>query len=229
VRYAESGVSASTVPDLPTWWTQYRDEYEHRTWRDYRILLSNAVKHGLEPPLLDVGCGYGFLVECARQFGIPAVGLEASTHALGESRRRHPSADIREWHAGTRLPFDAESIGVAMLNQVVDHFTLDENQHLMHELRRVLKPDGTLLVYSPSRHNRFESDTGHLTFFSPAEFRRFVAASGFTVVAQPYQPQPLLGQSGVGWLLMRALTHIYKRETWAATIDLVAARRDSSG
>jgi SAM-dependent methyltransferase len=218
-------VSTSTVPDLPEWWTRYRNEYEHRTWRDYRLLLSQAVRYALAPPLLDVGCGYGFLVECARQFGMPAVGLEASAHALDECRRRHPDADVRAWQAGSPLPFDAGAIGIAVLNQVVDHFTLDENQHLMRELHRVLKPEGVLLVYSPSRHNRFEHDTGHLTFFSPSEFRTFVAASGFTVLAQPYHPQPILGSSGLGQLLVRAATQLYKPERVAATIDLVAARK----
>src|SRR5262245_52348158 len=218
-------MTAQAVPSLDEWWTQYKNEYDGRTWRDYRLMLSHVVRHAAAPPLLDVGCGYGFLVECARQFGMSAVGLESSEHAINESRRRHPQADVRQWQAGRSLDFPAQSIGVAVLNQVVDHFTLDENRHLFTELQRVLTSDGVLLVYSPSRFNRFETDTGHVTFFSPSEFRQFVGSHGFDVLEQPFHAQPILGHSTIGRLLVRAVTQVYRPERLAATIDLVARKR----
>jgi cyclopropane fatty-acyl-phospholipid synthase-like methyltransferase len=211
------------VPDPDEWWTQYRADYASRSWRDYRHLLAEALRHAPGPPLLDVGSGYGFLVECARQFGVPAIGLEASERAVDECRRRHPLADVRLWSSGTPLPCDDASIGAAMLNQVIDHMTLEHNRLLFAELRRVLKPEGAVIVHSPSRFNSFDTDTGHVTFFSPSEFRAFVIAAGFRIIEQPYVPQPVLG-TGVGWLLVRALARVYKPERLAATIDLVAIK-----
>jgi hypothetical protein len=46
---------------------------------------------------------------------------------------------------------------------------------------------------------------------------------GFRVVLQPYAPQRLLG-GGIGWLLVRAVTQVWRPERLAATIDLVAAK-----
>lgn len=212
------------APDLNQWWLEYRGAYAERSWLDYRNLLAEAIRYAPAPPLLDVGCGYGFLVECARQFGVTAIGLEASVVAIDEGRGRHPEADIRSWHAGAPLPCADGSIGVAMLNQVIDHFTLDENRLLFAEVRRVLKPGGVVIAHSPSRFNRFDTDTGHVCFFSPAEFKAFVASAGFDVVAQPFMPQPVLG-TGVGWPLVRAFSAVFKPERLAATIDLVAVRR----
>jgi SAM-dependent methyltransferase len=216
-----------TNGDLESWWGSYRGAYDTRSWLDYRALLAESLKHATEPPLLDVGCGYGFLVECARRFGIAATGLEMSAHALAECRARHPQADVRPWTAGTRLPFDAESFGTAVLNQVVDHFTIDENRLLFSEVHRVLRRNGVLLVFSPSRHNSFEVDTGHVTFFSPSEFRGFVERCGFRVESQPYHLQPIFGNSLLGRMAAKAITQVYKPEKWAATIDLVCLR-DSS-
>jgi SAM-dependent methyltransferase len=211
------------VPDPDRWWIDYRAEYATRSWHEYRPLLAEAVRHAPGPPLLDVGSGYGFLVECARQFGVAAIGLEASEIALSECRRRHPEADARFWRAGAPLPCGDESIGVAMLNQLIDHVTPEENRLLLAELRRVLKPDGALVVHSPSRFNRFETDTGHVTFFSPSEFKAFVAGFGFRIIEQPYFPQPVLG-TGAGWLLVRAVARVLRPERLAATIDLVALK-----
>jgi len=211
------------APDPDQWWIENQRDYAARSWRDYRHLLAEAVRHAPEPPLLDVGCGQGFLVECARRFGMTAIGLEASQVAIAESRRLHPEADVRLWHAGDPLPCADQSIGVAMLNQVIDHITLRENQQLLTELVRVLKPGGALIAHSPSRFNKFDTDTGHVTFFSPSEFRAFVTAAGFHVVEQPYFPQPVLG-TGAGWLAVRLFSRLFRPERLAATIDLVAVK-----
>lgn len=212
------------TPDLESWWTQYKAAYEHRSWRDYRQILAAIIREAQQAPILDVGCGYGFVVECARQFGIHAVGIESAGHALAEGRSRHPLADIRDWTAGRPLPLESGSCGAVLLNQVVDHFTMDENDLLFADIRRVLVRDGVLLAYSPSRFNRFEQDTGHVTLFSPSEFRDFVEKHGFRVREQPYRPQMLLGQSAVGKLAIRAVTQFVRPERLATTIDLVATR-----
>jgi SAM-dependent methyltransferase len=211
------------VPDPDQWWIEYRADYAGRSWRDYRHLLAEAVRYAPEPPLLDVGCGQGFLVECARRFGIAATGLEASEIALAECQRLHPDADARHWSAGQPLPCADKSVGVVMLNQVIDHVTLENNRLLFAELSRVLKPDGALVAHSPSRFNRFDTDTGHVTFFSPSEFRAFVTSFGFRILEQPYFPQPVLG-TGAGWLLVRAFTRVFRVERLAATIDVVAVK-----
>ncbi len=212
-----------SVPDADEWWTEYRSDYAARTWRDYRHLLAEVIRHAPGPPLLDIGSGYGFLVECARQFGMPAIALEASEIALAECRQRHPLADARAWSAGQPLPCADASIGVAMLNQVIDHVTLQENCLLFAELHRVLQPNGVLIAHSPSRFNTFDTDTGHVTFFSPSEFKTFVTDAGFRVIEQPYFPQPVLG-TGAGWLLVRLFARLFKPERLAATIDVVAIK-----
>lgn len=210
--------------DLAVWWREYASAYAGRSWREYRGLLAEAIRHAPCGPLLDVGCGYGFLVECARQFGVEAVGVEGSEDALAECHARHPLADVRPWSAGSPLPLRADSVGVAVAHEVIDHITLVENRGLFGELRRVLKPDGVVLVKSPSRYDTADQDKGHVTFFSPSEFRAFVGEFGFEVVTQPYVPRALLGTSRPGWFAMRALTTAWPRERWAARIDLVARK-----
>lgn len=210
--------------DPAVWWEEYESAYAGRSWRDYRHLLAEVIRYGSGGPVLDVGCGYGFLVECARRFGIAAVGLECAPLALAAGRARHPLADIRSWHAGTSLPLESDSIGVAVLNEFVDHVTLDQNRALFAELHRALKPAAVLIVKSPSRFNTADQDKGHVTFFSPSEFRRFVEDGGLEVVSQPYQPRALLGTRRLPWLAMRALTALWPREAWASRIDLVARK-----
>jgi len=212
-----------TQPDV--WWGEYRSYYEHRTWHDYSWLLAGVVKHGQGGQLLDIGCGMGFLVECARRWGIGAIGLEASEQAIAVCRKHYPEAEIRLWQGGEALPLADDSIGVAIAHEFIDHISPDQNVALFTELRRVLRPEGTLIVHSPSRFNRFDQDKGHITFFSPSEFRRFVEGFGFVVVEQPFSPQPILGTSRVGQLAIHAFATLTGKPEWlAARIDLVARK-----
>lgn len=211
--------------DPETWWETYSKHYEDRSWIHYRPLLSEILRYALEPPILDIGCGYGFLVEAARNFGIPAIGLEGSSTAFDVCRKRHPLADVRLWKAGSSLPFDKEFIGAVLLNEFVDHITLEENNKLVSEIYRVLKGNGILMVKSPSKYNRFDKDLGHVTFFSPKEFRGFVESFGFEVLSQPYEIQPLLGMSKVAKKLMSFISKFYRPERWSSTISLVARKK----
>ena len=212
-----------TEPDV--WWGEYGSHYEHRTWRDYSWLLAEIVKHGSGGRLLDIGCGMGFLVECARRWGMDAIGLEASEQALAVCRQQHPEADVRLWHGGEPLPLSDGSVGVALAQEFIDHISPDQNRALFAELHRVLRPGGTLIVRSPSRFNRFDEDKGHITFFSPSEFRRFVEEYGFVVVEQPFSPQPFLGSSRAGQFAVRTIARLTRtHDRLAARIDLIARK-----
>ena len=211
--------------NLEKWWAEYSDHYEGRTWTRYRNLLGEFVLYAEEVPLLDVGCGYGFLLECARRFGIPAVGIEGSESAIARCRSLHPHVDIREWHAGEKLPFKDDFAGGVILNEFIDHISVDENKALFHELWRVLRPGGSLIVKSPSKYNRQDQDGGHVTFFSAREFCEFVKLFSFEVVHQPYIPRPLLGGSRLASVGIKLVTKALKPDRWAARIDLVALKR----
>lgn len=215
-----------TDPD--TWWDEYQTSYAGRSWREARPLLSAVVAHGLGGPLLDVGAGCGFLIECARRFGITAIGVEGSPKAVDICREKHPLADIRTWQGGTSLPVDSNSIGVVVANEFIDHITMEQNAGLFREIHRVLKSDGVLIVNSPSRHNRYDQDLGHVSFFSPTEFAAFVRSFSFRIVDQPYTPQPLLGDTRLGRFAMYLTTRVYRPEKWAARIDLVAVKNQPS-
>jgi SAM-dependent methyltransferase len=55
-----------------------------------------------EGPVLDVGCGPGRFVEALACRGVPALGVDLSREAVGQTRRRGGSALVRDVHE--RLP-----------------------------------------------------------------------------------------------------------------------------
>jgi 2-polyprenyl-3-methyl-5-hydroxy-6-metoxy-1,4-benzoquinol methylase len=97
-------------------------------------------------PLLDVGCGTGVFLELAREFGFDPVGVEVSERAAAFARERRR---LRVVTGG--LPdsqFAPQSFGVVTLWDVFEHIP-DANQ-LLAELRKLLQPDGLLVIRVPN-------------------------------------------------------------------------------
>jgi SAM-dependent methyltransferase len=97
--------------------------------------------------LLDVGCGAGFFLDAARNFGNWQVcGIEPSSYACGLARKRIGSnvlnCTLKE--AGFQ---DAE-FDIVSLWYVLEHVSSPIS--LLREAKRILKPEGLLLVAVPN-------------------------------------------------------------------------------
>jgi ubiquinone/menaquinone biosynthesis C-methylase UbiE len=99
--------------------------------------------------LIDVPCGFGRHVIPLARAGYRAVGVDRSHALLDEARRRmgHErwpklvAADYRE------LPFGDESFDAALnLFSSLGYLGDDEDTNVLREIRRVLRPDGRLVV-----------------------------------------------------------------------------------
>jgi 23S rRNA (guanine745-N1)-methyltransferase len=91
--------------------------------------------------VLDVGCGEGhYLGSLARERGIEAHGIDLSAAAVDLAARRHPQATWIVGNADRLLPWAAGSFDLVL--------SIDARLN-PPEMRRVLKPEGRLLVAVP--------------------------------------------------------------------------------
>jgi ubiquinone/menaquinone biosynthesis C-methylase UbiE len=134
----------------------------------------------------DVGCGHGvyltqmMLAEPGSQgvgVDISAGSLETASRLLSfrgidASRYRLSQGDVQE-----RLPVDDASQDAVTCFEVIEH--LERPGAALAELRRILKPGGTLCM---STAIRLESVDHIYLFNSPDEVRQLVESQGFTIV-----------------------------------------------
>ncbi|HJV61184.1 MAG TPA: methyltransferase domain-containing protein [Albitalea sp.] len=116
-----------------------------------RLILSHA---GLRPgqQVLDVGCGTGGLaMEARRQVGSSGNvhGIDASQEMIERARQKAQGAglaiDFREG-AAQELPYPDAQFDVALATLMLHHLPRSSREQCLREIRRVLKPDGRLLV-----------------------------------------------------------------------------------
>lgn len=105
-----------------------------------------AQSRAVEPRILDIGAGAGWMTNILSMFG-PAVGVELSREAVATASARFPratfvEADIRTWTAAT--PFD-----VVVAQEVLEHFEVHEQ--FLEAVDRLLAPGGYLIVTTPNK------------------------------------------------------------------------------
>ena len=139
----------------------------------------------------DLGCGAGHISEALA----PAVGRVIAVDESGpmlaaaqERLKSHPNVELR---TGTieALPIDDASLDAAVLF-LVAHFITDPTK-VMREIRRVLKPNGRLLIVDLMSHDRVEYivQLGHVwQGFDGEQVKEWLHNAGF--VSCRYRPLP---------------------------------------
>jgi len=131
-------------------------------------------------PLLDLGAGYGEFtrfIEAKEKWALDINPEPAKYWAEGV----HPLIQS----VLDPLPFAPNVLGTVFTSNLFEHFALDEVRAILCEVRRVLAPDGRLIVVQPNfrlEPNRYYDDYTHKTPFTDVGFADFLAASGWRIV-----------------------------------------------
>jgi ubiquinone/menaquinone biosynthesis C-methylase UbiE len=160
-----------------------RRAFEHGVqWRHRQALLRR-------PPgrILDVGCGSGNFLAALRSRGWDAYATEFSDAAVAMAQRRGITV-----HRGTveDAGYPDDHFDVVTMWHVLEH--VPAPRETLNELRRILKPDGLLVVEVPDSASLTFRLCGrdwmgldvprHLQHFTPTTLVRLLTDSGFTPV-----------------------------------------------
>lgn len=120
-------------------------QYSMRVLSFYRALKKQAKR--LPPSsakVLDIGTAGGAFLEAAKQYGFDAYGMEPSQDlvARGKARGLKIEQGTIESHSFTNGSFD-----MVCLWDVIEH--LPDPKYALTEIRKLLKPDGILLINFP--------------------------------------------------------------------------------
>ncbi|MDQ3930337.1 MAG: class I SAM-dependent methyltransferase [Chloroflexota bacterium] len=130
----------------------YRIETGHWWFVGRRRILLNLLNkylpttpRGATSSILDVGCGTGAMLPYLAHYG-DVQGIDASPEAVQFSRERGLH-NVQQAN-GLELPFDDSCFDLVTALDVVEH--IDDEQLVLREMFRVLRPGGTLLVSVPA-------------------------------------------------------------------------------
>jgi SAM-dependent methyltransferase len=129
--------------------------------------------------VLELGAGYGYFinnVRCARRSAIDLwEGLEQMA-APGVATRIGAVTDLSFVEDG--------SVDFVFASNLFEHIPIPELEKVLGEVRRVLRPGGTLNLLQPNYrecYREYFDDYTHVTVFSDISLCDFLEANGFTV------------------------------------------------
>jgi 2-polyprenyl-3-methyl-5-hydroxy-6-metoxy-1,4-benzoquinol methylase len=99
-------------------------------------------------PVLEIGCGRGYVLSYLHKSGFEAVGIELSEEAIKQAEKDYPEIDIRKAIDPDRLPFEDAFFQTIVSFDVLEHF-LSVDSHLK-EVSRVLKVGGIYAFQTPN-------------------------------------------------------------------------------
>jgi ubiquinone/menaquinone biosynthesis C-methylase UbiE len=144
--------------------------------------------------VLDLGCGAGEFSAELLGAGATPIAVDVAEEALRRARERVPGLDARLWRAGEALPVEDASVDAAWAGDVIEHVV--DLAPWLSEVRRVLRPGGTLLLTTPGHGPgallalalsprrfaaHFDPRSDHVRFFSRRTLRELLDDLGFDV------------------------------------------------
>jgi glycosyltransferase involved in cell wall biosynthesis/SAM-dependent methyltransferase len=114
----------------------------------HRYLLASKIVLGKD--VLDIASGEGYGSAMLARLAHRVTGVDISEEAVAHARNKY-IADNLEFSAGScaAIPLDDASVDVVVSFETIEHHT--EHDAMMQEIRRVLRPDGVLVISSPDK------------------------------------------------------------------------------
>ena len=120
--------------------------------------------------VLDLGCNSGYGTKLLSQYCNHVTGVDVSPAAI-EAAKTHCQNNNASFQVvdGITLPFEPATFDVVTSFQVVEHL-VDYDAYL-NEIRRVLKPEGIVILTTPNAEIRFKPGDKPWNRFHVHEFR----------------------------------------------------------
>ena len=177
--------------------------------RIIQSLVERICKTFKDPRILDVGCGTGANLKMLADYG-KAEGVDISPQAVDYCRER--GLDSVKLGAVENLPYENGSFELVTALDVIEH--LDDDVSGLREMRRVLRPDGRILLFVPAFMFLWgvqDDVSNHRRRYTLPSLLKAVDEAGFSVEWGSYANisfflPVLLVRSVMRWLGLRADT-----------------------
>jgi glycosyltransferase involved in cell wall biosynthesis/SAM-dependent methyltransferase len=101
--------------------------------------------------VLDIACGEGYGSEILARSAAHVIGVDLAEGAVIHAGRKYPRKNL-EFLVGScdRIPIPDGRIDLVVSFETIEHH--DRHQEMMREIKRILRPEGILIISSPDKY-----------------------------------------------------------------------------
>ena len=166
----------------------------------HRYLLACELAAG--KTVLDIACGDGYGAAMLARHAAQVTGVDIDTPTVERARGKYVADNLRFLQgSATDIPLDDDSVDLVISFETIEH--LMEQDRMLYEIRRVLRPEGFLLISSPDKYEYSDVPGYHNEFHLKELYRQEFEA----LLQKHFSRHALLGQRVVfGSLIASAET-----------------------
>ena len=163
-----------------------QSKWHHQKFAHIRDRIGAASRH------LDIACGPGTFIGTIDDT-IDSTGVDIAVPQIDYARAAY-GAELKKFElvAPGKLPYDNGQFDVATCVELLEHLTPTEGQELLLEAKRVITPDGVLLLSTPdyggawpalewilNRRGEVSYEDQHITHYTKSSLKLFLEQAGF--------------------------------------------------
>lgn len=130
--------------------------------------------------ILDVGCGDGYIIANFPKFK-EVIGIDISGQAVRIAKSKNPKI-VFTVASCTNIPFSDNSFDTVVASEIIEHVNYEDGKMLLKEARRILKPQGKLIISTPNLSNPYmkflqirHKNIEHLKEYTKREFAELIS------------------------------------------------------
>lgn len=101
--------------------------------------------------VLDVGCWSGQYAQLAIKLAKGVCGIDPNREAISLGKRIIPQVEFKIGSV-LNIPYPNNQFDVVVFSEVIEHIPQGAEKQALNEIKRVLKPGGTLILSTPNAH-----------------------------------------------------------------------------
>jgi len=145
-----------------------------------KIILNLVDKFG-RGKIIDVGCGDGYITSQILKKFKEVAGEDISKEAIKIAKKKNPKISLVVATC-TNLPFSDNSFDTVVASETLEHVNYNDGKMLLKEARRILKPQGKLIISTPNLSNPYmkflqvtHKNIEHLKEYTKKEFAELIS------------------------------------------------------
>ncbi len=180
----------------PEYAQQFRDEMDYKPF-DREILMRLAERVNGLGVICDLGCGPGQIARYLARNGVAACGIDLSPEMVRHASLLNPTIPFQQGNMLDLADVSDNTFGGVAAFYSIIHIPRPDVVKALREIKRVLRPGGTLLVTFHIGDEIIHRDewwgkqvSVDFQFFQPAEMERYLQEAGYEQievnVREPY-------------------------------------------
>lgn len=153
--------------------------------------ISSALRKTKFKRVIDVGCGIGIGAAMLKANGLDVVGVDINETLLEQCRKRDLTCEkvnVADYNDVDRLIDVHGLFDVAIMLEVIEHIPLTKALKTLHNLYKLLKYNGILIISTPNKYyyDMYSCTHGHVNELPPKYLLRLLKLTGFKILKVYY-------------------------------------------